>query len=64
MLTTTLAEIKACSPCKDRWKHLLKGLGITSANKRVMGDPRSAARCALGYGCLHRNRGPYGGHAG
>ena len=36
MLTTTLAEIKACSPSKDRWRRLCKGLGITSANKKPL----------------------------
>ena len=36
MLTTTLVEIKACSPCKDMWKRLLKGLGVARANKNPL----------------------------
>ena len=36
MLTTTLTEIKAYSPCKDGWKHLFNGLGVTRANKKPL----------------------------
>ena len=34
MLTTTLADIKACSPNQKIWERLHKGLGATYADKK------------------------------
>ena len=32
MITTTLNDIRSHSPCRDRWEHLLKGLGKNKAD--------------------------------
>ena len=36
MITVTLSDIRRHSPCKDRWKHLLGGLGVTRSNKKPL----------------------------
>ena len=36
MITTTLADIREISTCRDSWKELLKGLGVSRANKKPL----------------------------
>ena len=36
MITITLTDIRAHNPCQDRWKRLLKGLGVTHVNNKPL----------------------------
>jgi len=49
MLTTTLSDIKAHSLCEGVWVILLKGLGVTSANKNPLPLERILEICGFGY---------------
>ena len=44
--TTTLAAIRAASPCEDGWRKLLGALGKTSADDEPLGQPSSQGDAA------------------
>jgi len=46
MITTTLADIRKLSPCQDSWKVLLKGLGVSRANKEPLPLERIYTGCS------------------
>ena len=47
MLTTTLHAIREHDLCTDRWQHLLKGMGVTSANRKPLPLERILEICGL-----------------